>query len=72
MSLYTALKAAGCEIDNHESDLYIRCTPEACKIMERFEKRGTPFTSNIDGKLWFDVPFMFEPWWTARAPKVAA
>ena len=27
--LYDALVAAGCEIDNHESDLYVRATPQA-------------------------------------------
>jgi hypothetical protein len=36
-SLYRRLLEAGCEIDNHESDLYVRDTPEARAIIAQYK-----------------------------------
>ena len=70
-TLYAALVAAGCEIDNHESDLYVRTTPEAMAIIRAKSgpMRSTikTFHSQVDGKMWLDIPFAFQPWWDARA-----
>ena len=76
--LYAELKAAGCEIDNHESDLYVRSTPHSERIVYQsgpaaywssFPARR--FMSNLDGKLWIEVPFAFTPFWDARAGREA-
>jgi hypothetical protein len=73
MSLYERLKAAGVPLDNHESDLYVLETPESRKIVQAWQKEQRPrvvsvatFVSNLDGKVWLDIPFMYEPFWDAR------
>lgn len=61
MSLYD--EAAGCELDHHESDLYVKATPESSKIMRGYDDLTSMFCSAADGSLWYDVPFMWEPFW---------
>lgn len=74
---YQRLKEAGVPLDNHESDLYAKVTPESTIIITGYENvrkvtgKGAPlnvstFKSNIDGTLWYDIPFAFDPWWEAR------
>ena len=63
---YTALVAAGVPIDHHESDLYCLATPEARQIVKLSGWSHTTFTSQIDGRIWFDIPFGYEPFWGAR------
>jgi len=66
VSLYDELLAAGVPLDNHESDLYVKDTPEARAILAKHGKRAAPFVNQIDHTIWFDVPFMYEPFWRAR------
>jgi hypothetical protein len=74
MSLYKDAKAAGLEIDSHESDLYLKDTPEARALLAEHGKKGrrtyevdgwnvSTFTSQIDGARWLDIPFDYEPWY---------
>lgn len=68
-NLYETLKAAGCKLDSHESDLYVEATPDAKAILLTFPIERTVariFKNNLDGKMWYDVPFAYEPWWDAR------
>ena len=65
-TLYAALVAAGCEIDNHESDLYVKATPEAIALTKDEPNRSF-FTSNIDGARWIDLPFRYQPFWDKRS-----
>lgn len=65
-TLYDDLIAAGCETDSHESDLYVADTPEARDIMHKHGTTGQPFRSNVDGRIWLDVPFEFSPFWRKR------
>lgn len=67
--LYDELKAAGCEIDAHESDLYVLATDEARGIVAASGRTFSPFVSQRDGRVWFDVPFAFKPWWDARTKR---
>ena len=62
-SLYKELIAAGIQTDHHESDLYVLDTLTARDIMKRYGKKGSSFTSQVDGKRWIDVPFAYEPFW---------
>lgn len=71
-TVYQELIAAGCEVDHHESDLYVKATPEARKILRKHDKSESA-TSPLnlrafisEGALWFDVPFRYDPWWEAR------
>ncbi len=75
-SLYELLKEAGCEMDNHESDLYVKDTPEAHAVLLKYEEGGRDgktsfqkFRSEKDGEMWIDIPFAFQPWWEQRVGK---
>ena len=76
-SLYRRLLESGCELDHHESDLYVRATPEAKAIIAAFEAEGgisnqTPFRSAIDGTAWIDLPFLYDPAWERKHALAAA
>jgi hypothetical protein len=67
-TLYAALRAAGIEIDHHESDLYFPETEQTTLILATFPRiKAVRFTSQIDGKPWYDVPFGYLPWWEQRS-----
>jgi len=63
--LWNKLRELGVHVDNHESDLYIPCTQETEKFIEdyEFKENVSRFTSQVDGKRWFDVPFCYMPFW---------
>jgi len=70
-SLYQQLLAAGVEVDNHESDLYAKVTPESARILEEAGiaidgHNASVFTSQIDGERWYDLPFKFDPFWAKK------
>lgn len=71
MSVYKKLVAAGVEIDHHESDLYAKVTAESSEIVKNygFNKNVRTFKSLVDGELWYDIPFAFDPWWESREAK---
>ena len=66
--LYEKIVAAGIQHDSHESDLYIPVTPETTKLVSEYEFRTNVqrFTSQIDGKPWYDIPFAYQPAWEKR------
>jgi hypothetical protein len=70
-TLYQRLKDAGATLDNHASDLYVLATPKAREIIfAYFKELGRPtvlsmFRSQIDGEFWYDLPFMYAPFWDA-------
>ncbi len=71
MTLYQRLLEAGCKLDSHESDLYVEATTTALGIIKSYAEHGCDvkpksFISQIDGKRWLDLPFMYEPWWASR------
>lgn len=74
MSIYQELKAAGVPVDSHESDLYAKVTPESIKIIQEYRFKGnvTRFRSQIDGTSWYDIPFMYDPFWDKAAEKALA
>lgn len=66
-SLYHDLKRAGVPLDHHETDLYALATPEALRILARYPRQSySRFVSNIDGKMWLDIPFAFDPAWQRK------
>ena len=61
----------GADIANHESDLYVKCTPKFDAFVEEAKTRRVPwalnatkFRSNINGAMYLDIPFCFTPFWT--------
>jgi len=67
-SIYSQLKTAGVPLAAHESDLYAMVTPESRKIIQAYEFKGnvTTFRAEDDGKLWYDIPFAYEPFWNRK------
>lgn len=63
--IYAALKAAGCELDHHESDLYVKATPEAIRLTAGEPNRS--FFTSHDGSRWIDLPFKYTPFWERKA-----
>jgi len=66
--LWDEIKARGIPYDHHESDLYIPVTSETRAIVHQYDRNrtATAFISQIDGKMWFDIPFGYLPWWEKR------
>ena len=56
---------AGVEVDNHESDLYVPDNEVTRKIIEGYEFKGncSRFRNAVDGEIWVDIPFSYDPWW---------
>ena len=66
-TIYAAAVAVlpACDIDHHNSDLYIKRTPEAEALIDRLNNRAllSTFRSPFDGCLWYELPFCFTPYW---------
>lgn len=69
-TIYQKLLAAGCTVEGHESDLYTPATDAATALLFDHRQGVTTFKGS-DGRLWFDVPFAFDPFWANRFPAVA-
>jgi len=68
-------KAAGIEIHNHYSDLYVPVTPEITAICAEYGKTRnnmTIFQDQVTGKQCYDIPFAFEPYWEAKQKSIQA
>ena len=68
MGIYQKLKEANIKLDHHESDLYALKCPESKAIIEKyaFKRNVSVFKSKIDGKMWYEIPFAFTPYWERR------
>ena len=59
------------DIDHHESDLYIRKTPESTALINKMQYKDsgllTTFRSNIaPHDTWYDLPFCYTPDWRSK------
>jgi len=65
---------AGVETANHQSDLYVPVNDTTRQIIKEYNESVEPgyevkpevFVSKIDHTLWFDIPFMFDPYWESK------
>lgn len=66
-TIYAAAVAAlpAGDIDHHASDLYLKRTPAAEKLVGRLDNTAllSTFRSQIDGCIWYELPFCFNPFW---------
>ena len=71
MNIYDEAKKLGIEMGNWCSDLYLPVNEQTQKLVAdyKFKKNVTTFTSNIDKKLWYEIPFAFDPYWESRVGK---
>ena len=69
MSLYTDLIAAGVPISHWQSDLYAPVNDTVKEILSRYPNQSrSVFKSQIDGKLWYEFPFQYDPFWSRIGP----
>lgn len=64
--LYQKAKDLSVEIANHESDLYLPVNDITRELIAQYKFRSnvTTFRSQIDGTMWYDIPFAYQPFWT--------
>jgi hypothetical protein len=70
-SLYRAVVRLGIPYASHYSDLYLPATQQ---VRELLKAHGiTPggwsapsFTNQVEGGIWYDVAFKFDPYWEAK------
>jgi len=60
-TLFEEVKEKGILFGHYESDLYIPVTEETKELVKGY--RAEIFVSNIDHKQWFNVLFMYDPFW---------
>ena len=65
-TLYEELVAAGLEVSNWQSDLYVPATEEAKAIFRKHRQAPCYFRSNVDGSWMLEAPFQFDPFWQKR------
>ena len=72
-NIYDRFVAAGCEIANHESDLYVKNTDAARTVISEWEQiepqkplNLKTFVSEATGLHWFELPFQFTPFWDRK------
>ena len=71
MSLFQMVVKLGIPFSNHASDLYIPVTPETTKLLQSITIKGrkhhySVFNNQVEGGLWYDVAFAYEPFWSAK------
>lgn len=71
-TLFQRLKEKGIKTDNHYSDLYFPVTSDTVAILQEFPKSlkaATKFVNRVEGGIWFDVPFAYDPYWDRKLDK---
>lgn len=64
-SIYEKCVELGVEVCSHASDLHVPVNEVTRELMKSFDGPYSTFTSNIDGALWYDVFFAYDPFWKA-------
>lgn len=67
-TLFEKIRDAGIEYGNRCSDLQVKDGPEVREILEEHDKtvdgwNVQPFTNQITGERWLEIPFAYEPFW---------
>lgn len=65
--LYAELVREGFTLDHHESNLYVKDSPLARELVEKYGFKYAPFKDDIDHEMWLDVPFAYAPFWREKA-----
>jgi hypothetical protein len=69
--IWDQVKELGIQFDSHETDLYIPVNEQTKELVGRwkFKSIAKTFVSQIDHKLWYDLPFAYLPAWEAKGSK---
>ena len=70
--LMQEIEARKIPFDRHNSDLYLPVTAEVMELLCKYEHRRqvTTFKSQYDGKMWYDIPFAYLPFFEERLKSV--
>jgi hypothetical protein len=69
-NLYTEVLNTGGYLDHHESDLYIEVNDVNKAILAKYpieNANKTTFRNAVTGKLCWDIPFAYMPYWSKKA-----
>lgn len=77
--IYSIVIAENIPHASHYSDLYIPVTPRTTQIVHDHAKalktKGLgmvkTFKNQVEGGLWYDIPFAYTPYWDAKQKKGA-
>lgn len=69
VSIYADCVRLGVPVQNHASDLYIPVNDATRLLLKAHGLTATTFTNQVEGGLWYDVPFAFDPYWEAKQAK---
>lgn len=66
LDIYAECLAAGIQVANHCSDLYIPVNRTTFAMVERYVKSGgarpVVFANQVEGGIWYDIPFAYTPY----------
>lgn len=68
MDIFNEVVSRGVPYDNHYSDLYIPVTAETIELVSQCGDQASMFLSAIDGKMWYDIPLAYTPFWCGMDP----
>lgn len=68
-SLFDKVKALGIHFASHETDLCIPVNEQTKALIAEYEFKSnvTVFTNQVEGGLWYDIPFAYSPAWKSKA-----
>ena len=67
MTIYQRMIEAKIPVDNHESDLYVPVNETTTAILKDAKVWCSQFRNQIDGQFWYDMAFMYDPFWDKKA-----
>ena len=67
--IFDQVVAAGIPHHHHATDLYIPVNRQTTALIAAyaFKSNVTTFTNQVEGGLWYDIPFAYLPAWEAKA-----
>ena len=70
-NIYKAVKEKGIGYSSYHSDLYIPRNEETTKLVNdyKFKNNVTTFTNQVEGGIWYDIPFAYSPYWDSKLNK---
>lgn len=69
LTLYQLLTAHDIDHHHHESDLYVPANELTAELIAEWETANrcrvecSEFWNAVDGGLWLDLPFQYDPYW---------
>jgi len=67
-TIHELMEKTGARISGHYSDLYVEVNKETKKIISEYKHKSlvSIFRSEVDGKLYYDIPFANDDYWSKK------